>query len=127
MNLSVSLDSGDEFNPPVIEESSDMAQSSQKSMDQAVPPRKLPFSMDPRDEDPRFQQLCLQAARSFHQMRAVEFDEEYTILHDKDIEISVVELKLPLGRKFGTVHPSLRPSLTLDFSHRFLYVTFTLQ
>lgn len=114
-DLAVLPDSSDELNYSAAQDSSDMHQCSSKSSDQVVPTRRLPFSTDPLDEDPRFQLLCLQAARSVHQMKAVEFDEEYDIMNDKDIEISVVELKLPLGRKFRTMYASPMWSLSLDF------------
>jgi hypothetical protein len=65
--------------------------------------RRIPFSLEGLGEDPRFKKLCLQAARSIHQAQGVEFDENYEISMDNDIQVSVVELKLPLGCKFVLV------------------------
>jgi len=58
---------------------------------------RRPFSLERLAEDPRFHQLCLHAAKSLHRAQGAEFDEDYHISIDQDIEISVVELKLPLG------------------------------
>lgn len=47
-------------------------------------------------------QLALHAAKSLHRAQGVEFDDSGRIsLHD-DVQISVVELKLPLGCKYST-------------------------
>lgn len=61
--------------------------------------QNLPFSLERIDEDPRMVQLALHAARSLHQSRGVTFDESYHISMHDDLQISVVELKLPLGCK----------------------------
>lgn len=60
----------------------------------------LPFSMDSLDNDPNLTELALHAAKSFHQSRGVEFDESHVICMHEDLQISVVELQLPLGCKY---------------------------
>lgn len=60
---------------------------------------RLPFSLGHIDEDPRMTQLALYAAKSLHQTQGVEFDDSHPISMHDDLQISVVELKLPLGCK----------------------------
>lgn len=73
--------------------------SRESSSEEILAMGKLPFSMKDIGKDPRLVQLALHAARSIHQMQGVEFDESYPICMHSDLQISVVELKLPLGRK----------------------------
>jgi hypothetical protein len=51
------------------------------------------------ERDPRLSNLALNAARSKHQIRGVEFDESIKIDLLTEVKVSVMELKLPLGRK----------------------------
>jgi hypothetical protein len=74
---------------------------SSESTEPMASTRKRPFSLDRLGEDPNFERLCLQAARSLHHTQGVEFDEKYTVSIFTDIQVSVVELKLPLGCKFS--------------------------
>jgi len=46
-------------------------------------------------------ELAQHAARSLHQVKGVEYDESNVISMPDDVQISVVELKLPLGRKLA--------------------------
>lgn len=71
------------------------------SMKESTSAHRRPFSLERLAEDPRFNQLCLHAAKSLHRAQGAEFDQDYHISIDKDIEISVVELKLPLGCKYS--------------------------
>jgi hypothetical protein len=51
------------------------------------------------ERDPRLCDLALNAARSKHQIRGVEFDESIKIDLLSEVKVSVLELRLPLGRK----------------------------
>jgi hypothetical protein len=51
------------------------------------------------ERDPRLVHLALNAARSKHQIRGVEFDESIPINLHSEVKVSVLELTLPLGRK----------------------------
>ena len=103
---------------------------SKGSVDGSASTRRRPFSLERIAEDPRFHQLCLFAAKSLHQTQGVEFDEDYHISIDKDIEISVVELKLPLGCKWNMACPCphvvvfIRSSLVMILSSTLLPYTF---
>ena len=59
----------------------------------------LPFSVEDLGDDPELLALAQHAARSLHQSQGVEYDESNAISMHNDLQISVVELKLPLGRK----------------------------
>jgi hypothetical protein len=60
-----------------------------------------PFSFNAVDKDPRLAKLAVHAARSFHQLHGVKYDESgVKIDMYSDVKISVLELTLPLGRKF---------------------------
>lgn len=59
----------------------------------------VPISFSSKDKNQRLAQLALRAARSLHQLKGVRFDESSAIDMYSDIQISVVELKLPLGCK----------------------------
>ena len=63
--------------------------------------RNLPFSVESLGEDPELLELAQHAARSLHQSHGLEYDESNVISMHKDLQISVVELKLPLGRKLA--------------------------
>lgn len=59
----------------------------------------FPFPLSTLDIDPDFSKLAIHAAHSKHHLRGVKFDTSYSMDMYADIKISVVELKLPLGRK----------------------------
>ena len=56
----------------------------------------MPFA----EKDPRLAQLAISAAKSLHQVQGVQYDDSEAIDMYKDVKLSVVELKLPLGRKY---------------------------
>ena len=66
--------------------------------------KRRPFLLDRIDEDPRMEQLALHAAKSLHRTQGIEFDDSYPISLHEDVQISVVELKLPLGCKYRRVN-----------------------
>jgi hypothetical protein len=81
----------------------------------------LPFSLDHIEEDPRTAHLALHAAKSLHQTQGVQFDDSYRISLHEDLQISVVELKLPLGCKYLDAVIGRQPGHFLThFSFRFL-------
>ena len=51
------------------------------------------------DQDPRLIHLALQAAKSLHQLKGMQYDESTPVDMISDVKMSIVELKLPLGRK----------------------------
>jgi hypothetical protein len=61
-----------------------------------------PFSSSDLDGDTRVGELARNAARSFHQLKGLIYDESTVMDLYTDVKFSVVELKLPLGRK--TMH-----------------------
>ena len=59
----------------------------------------IPFSSSNLEEDTELVELARNAARSHHQLKGIPYDESTPIDLYTDIKFSVVELKLPLGRK----------------------------
>ena len=51
------------------------------------------------DRDPRIMRLALYAAKSYHQIQGLQYDESILIDMFNDVKMSVVEMKLPLGCK----------------------------
>lgn len=62
----------------------------------------VPFALDRFAEDPSFAELALHATNSLHQTGGVDFDKSFEISMENDVQVSVVELKLPLGCKLRT-------------------------
>ena len=68
-------------------------------IDDAEQDLKRLSTSDLDERDPRLGHLALNAARSKHQIRGIEFDESIKIDLLSEVKVSTLELKLPLGRK----------------------------
>ena len=74
----------------------------------------IPFSSSNLEEDTELVELARHAARSHHLLKGIPYDESSPIDLYTDIKFSVVELKLPLGRKF---EPISRVFFSLECMH----------
>lgn len=78
------------------------------------------------DQDPRLIHLALQAAKSLHQLKGLQYDESIPVNMISDVKMSIVELKLPLGCKFLDAFllgfMAFPPSDSLPVCLRFLFL-----
>ena len=88
--------------PPRCTQSYENYSSNSKSLEDdknhGVHGKGFPFDPESMDQDPRLIHLALQAAKSLHQLKGMQYDESVPVDMISDVKMSIVELKLPLGR-----------------------------